>query len=233
MGLLQKCIQAQIPDAYIHLIHSYLTDRHFRVKHEHAQTDWTKIKAGVPQGSVLAPTLYNIFTSDIPTSRQTKIAQYADDTAIYSTKENIQDATRTLQTHINIITRWFSKWRIKLNTDKTEAIIFTRRRPRDINNITIRNTELQYKDKVKYLGIILDKKKLHFQEHFKYIRGKSLTRIRQIYPVINTQALTLRQKTTIYKSLIRPTILYASPAWGYMTKAQTQTLQAIRWRLSN
>ena len=73
-------------------------------------------------------------------------------------------------------------------------------------------------------------KKLHFQDHIKYIRQKSLTRIRQIYPIISSQTLTLRQKTTIYKGLIRPIILYASPAWGYTTRAQMQTLQTIQNR---
>ena len=53
---------------------------------------------------------------------------------------------------------WFSKWRIKINVDKTQAIVFTRRRLRDIPHIKMNNRQIEYAEKTKYLGIILDKK---------------------------------------------------------------------------
>ena len=71
MALLKKLITLNIPDSYIHLIHSYLTHRTFRVKYDSSLSEWHNIKEGVPQGSVLAPTLYNIYTHDIPISQYT------------------------------------------------------------------------------------------------------------------------------------------------------------------
>ena len=59
------------------------------------------MKAGVPQGSVLASKLYNIYMSDIPKNTYTKIAQYAYDTAIYTTNNDINTNSRKLQAHIN------------------------------------------------------------------------------------------------------------------------------------
>jgi hypothetical protein len=64
------------------------------------------IKAGVPQGSDLSPILYNIFTADIPTTSQTLLGSFADDTAILSSN-NISDiASQNLESHLNKIESW-------------------------------------------------------------------------------------------------------------------------------
>ena len=86
---------------------------------------------------------------------------------------------------------WFSKWRIKINVDKTQAIVFTRRRPRDIAHLTMNNRQIDYAEKTKYLGIILDKK-LTFLDHIKQIRAKTASRLTRLYPILTTQEFTIR-----------------------------------------
>ena len=68
------------------------------------------IHFGVPQGSVLSPLLYLIFTADIPTRNETDIATFADDTPIMASKENPQTASLSLQTHLNQLEDWLSNW---------------------------------------------------------------------------------------------------------------------------
>ena len=183
MGLLYKLITFNIPYSYIHLIYSHMTQRQFEVKYQGILSQSFTIKAGVPQGYVLAPTLYNIFTSDIRTARNASIAQLADDTAIYTSDEDINRTTETIQRHVNRLTTWFTKWRIKVNTDKTQAIIFTRRRPRDIPQLTFDYRQLEHTEKTKYLGVILDIK-LTFLGHIKYTRAKTASRLTQLYPIL-------------------------------------------------
>ena len=127
------------------------------------------------------------------------------------------------------MTTWFSKWRIKINVDKTQAIVFTKRRPRDIPQIIMNNRQIEYADKTKYLGILLDKK-LTFLDHIKYVRAKTASRLTRLYPILTTQEFTIRQKVTIYKALIRPTLTYASPAWGFALTSYMQLLQTIQNR---
>ncbi|KAL1110086.1 hypothetical protein AAG570_008164 [Ranatra chinensis] len=78
---LQIYLLDKIPDAFVNVLHSFLSDRQFRVKIDEIFSDWKMIKAGVPQGSFLRPILFNLYVNDLPASPGTKVAMYADDTA--------------------------------------------------------------------------------------------------------------------------------------------------------
>ncbi|GBP92614.1 RNA-directed DNA polymerase from mobile element jockey [Eumeta japonica] len=87
-----------------------------------------KIRSGVPQGSILGPVLYLIFTADIPTDNKTFIATYADDTAIMSVHENAAISSSNLQKHITEVEQWMKTWRIKANQSKSAHVTFTLRK---------------------------------------------------------------------------------------------------------
>ena len=71
--------------ASLRLMHSYLIDRHQRVKINNSYSLWSLIKHRVPQGSILGPTLFNIFSYDMFSMVDNiDIASYADDSTLYS-----------------------------------------------------------------------------------------------------------------------------------------------------
>jgi hypothetical protein len=83
-GLLYKLKQA-LPRPIYTLLASYLTNRTFQVKYHKEYAPLHDINSGVPQGSILGPILYPLYTADLPTTGQTITATYADDTAILAT----------------------------------------------------------------------------------------------------------------------------------------------------
>lgn len=76
----------------------------------------------------LGPTLYNIYTNDIPHTNSTHIAIYADDMAIYTFSWSIKQATKYIQQHIDLLIIHTQKWKLSINPQKTQAITFIRKR---------------------------------------------------------------------------------------------------------
>ena len=95
------------------------------LRHGCEHSNLKKILTGVPQGSVLGPTLYILYTNDIPYDENATIATFADDTALLAVDENVHEATFKIQRAINKIHEWTKRWRIKLNEAKSTHINFT------------------------------------------------------------------------------------------------------------
>ncbi|CAH1395030.1 unnamed protein product [Nezara viridula] len=66
-------------------------------------SDYCRIGAGVPQGSILRPVLYSIYSSDISQTSDTLLSTYADDTVILSTDSNPITASQKAQIHLNLL----------------------------------------------------------------------------------------------------------------------------------
>jgi retron-type reverse transcriptase len=82
-GLLYK-LKKILPPYYL-LLKSYLNERSYAVSSGSEISNISPILAGVPQGAVLSPKLYNLYIADQPTHSDTSVAEYADDKVIYFT----------------------------------------------------------------------------------------------------------------------------------------------------
>jgi hypothetical protein len=72
--------------------------------------------------------MYVLYTSDLPTSRETTLGTLAGDTAIFATYEDHTIASLNLQEHLRIIEKWLKKWKIKVKESKSSQIKFTLRK---------------------------------------------------------------------------------------------------------
>ncbi|GFW59861.1 probable RNA-directed DNA polymerase from transposon X-element [Trichonephila clavipes] len=114
-GLLFKLIMYKIPPPLI-LLKSYISDRSFTVKINRTFPQVRPAKAGVAQGSILGPVLFNLYVNDILKTTNTMICMYADDTAILSRHYNPNTLTQNINEHLAHLEIWFSVWKIALNT---------------------------------------------------------------------------------------------------------------------
>lgn len=230
-GLLYKLIEINTPSYLLNIIGSFITNRTFCVRINSSLSDPKYIRAGIPQGSILGPVLFNIFLHDIPHPPSTIVAMYADDTAIITQHENIDTAAQMLQDAILLLQEYLKKWQIKLNPLKCETKIFTLRRPRNPNNIIIDNEEVAWNPTdgaIKYLGIYLDRR-LTWNYHVNKKLNEAYARLSMLYPLINRKS-ALKTKCTIliYQSILRPLMTYGCVIWGTTSKTNLKKVQTFQ-----
>uniref|UniRef100_A0A2S2N814 Putative RNA-directed DNA polymerase n=1 Tax=Schizaphis graminum TaxID=13262 RepID=A0A2S2N814_SCHGA len=222
-GLLYKT--RFLPAPLYLIINSFLSNRTFQVRCDDVLSETHSAKAGVPQGSILAPTLYNIYTSDIPQSHLTSLATFADDTCIISSDPDIITSTENLQSHLNDLQNWFNLWRIKINENKSSHITFTLR-PNTSPSVTLNNETIPRESSVKYLGIHLDQR-LTWATHIKTKRKSMKIKLHKLRQLLRSK-ISLSDKTLVYKQLIRPALTYGIEFWGSTKTSNLNLLQSFQ-----
>lgn len=223
-GLVYKLIILKFPMYLIFFIFSYVKDRKMFIFFENVISLIYNLLAGVPQGSVLGPILFLIFINDAPKIKGVDDSIFADDKLMFSSSFRISAIIKRLNQAYKANKRFFHKWKIKLNELKTEAILFTKRRP-ILDEFYIDNIRISWSDSVKYLGVFLDSK-LNFTKHINYIITKAISGLIKLYPLFNRHShIRPHIKLLLYKVLIRSGLTYACPVWSITCKSNVNKLQ--------
>ena len=99
---------------------SYLTKRRPGVRVNSNFSAWKRITSGVPQGSILGPLVFNIFLNDVFLFvENSDLRNYADGNTLYSCGNNLEEVKQTLRGDFQIVTKWFYKNYMVLNSGKS------------------------------------------------------------------------------------------------------------------
>uniref|UniRef100_A0ABD2W1S9 Reverse transcriptase domain-containing protein n=1 Tax=Trichogramma kaykai TaxID=54128 RepID=A0ABD2W1S9_9HYME len=225
-GLLYK-IKLHFPDSYYQLLKSYLENRTFQTKVGGETSELHKIHAGVPQGSVIGPTLYLLYTADLPTSDNITTATYADDTALLSAHPCPDTTSLRLQEHLRRLEEWYKAWRIKVNETKSVHTTFTLRKG-ICPSVELNGVAIPQSPTVKYLGIHLDQR-LTWRSHIWTKRKQLGTKIRSMYWLLGRRsALNLDNKLLLYKSIIKQVWTYGIQLWGAASKTNIEIIERLQ-----
>ena len=180
-GLLSKLHTFKLNPSLIRIISGFLQDRSFFVSVGDATSSKGVLRAGVPQGAVLSPSLYNLYTADFPKAVETYNFIYADDVALVASSRDENLAHRRVQSALNEAAKYFSKWKLCPHPAKSQTTIFTTRRNLKNNVLQLNGEIIPRTNTSKYLGILLDKK-LTWAPHIQAARKKGAQAFGMSYP---------------------------------------------------
>ncbi|CAH2101808.1 unnamed protein product [Euphydryas editha] len=230
--LRQKMHQLSIPPRMIHFICSMLSCRTISIRHPLLALPPRLVWKGLPQGSVLSPLLYSIYTHDLDMSVDSfcSILQYADDIVLYCKSKSIENLSSRLNSALHYLGQWLSDNGLSLSINKSQAVTFTRKRLVPVFDLVYEGERINLVDKAKFLGIILDTK-LNGFSHIDYISKKcekSLNVLRAVSGVwwgAHPYCLKL-----IYNSLVRSHIDYCLFVLEPICKSLSQRLDKIQYK---
>ena len=132
VGLLHKLKSYGISGQILGLISSFLSNRRLRVVLDGKPSQECPVNAGVPQGSILGPTLFLLYINDLPDNVICNIGIYADDTTRYSKCDQASDLWQQLELASELESDlrdpmdWGRKWLVDFNAGKTQLVSFDR-----------------------------------------------------------------------------------------------------------
>jgi hypothetical protein len=169
-------------------VESYLTDRYQQVVVKDDCSPWAKIKNGVPQGSILGPTLFNILVSDM---RQIIVFNshhgYADDVQLHksTTVENLNNSITEINQDLSSISKFCRNSALTINEKKCHYIIIgskpALKKINDLvlNDMVINNKIIKREKYVRNLGLNYDEV-LSWRRHINLLVGRAISKFKDL-----------------------------------------------------
>ena len=164
VGLLHKLKSYGISGQIFGLISSFLSKRRLRVVLDGKSSQEYPVNAGVPQGSILGPTLFLLYINDLPDDVICNIAIYADDTTLYSKCDQASDLRQQLElaseleSDLRDTVDWGRKWLVDFNAGKTQLISFDRCKNTGAIDVKMDGSVLEEKTYFKMLWLTFSSK---------------------------------------------------------------------------
>ena len=190
---------------------SFLTGRRQCVSVNGSVSDWMPVTSGIPQGSVLGPTLFNIFVNDIPECVSSNLLLFADDGKLHRHISSLADCS-ALQADLNNLQEWASTWQLRFHPDKCKVLRIGKMHQNfDYTMLDAgRQVILKSSEAEKDLGVWVDNR-LRFDMHAEKAVNKASSlvgMIRRTYVHLDPPSMT-----TLFKSLCRPIVEYGNVIW--------------------
>ena len=223
--LVDKLKRLNMSPSVISWFESYLSGRSQSVKLDDKISKDLPLNVGVPQGSILGPLLFIIYTSDLPSCipPNCNLFMYADDSTLTCSSSSINEVERSLNVALDRIHNWCVRNKLRLNSNKTKCMIIgTRQKISDAElNVYIADKLIIKEKCCKCLGVIIDDT-LSWGPHVEYVRKAVSSKLGMLNRI--RDCVTQNSLLTLFISLVMPTLEYCCTVWGGRYVSHDNTL---------
>ena len=214
------------------LIDSYISNRNFCMNNDETLY---KLTHGVPQGSILGPLLFIMYTFDlVNVTQRNKVIVYADDTTVLVSGKSLTEAKQHCNAILDRFYNYFTLNKLSINASKTKFMIYKpllrgrngkKLHDSTNSNILMNNIPLEQVQSIKFLGVVLNNH-LTWNDHQQHIYRKVSKSLGIIYKCLGV--LNEKECINMYKAFIQPYFLYAIEVWGHSIQSSTNTLVKLQ-----
>ena len=224
--ILDKLNALNVPDWIVGFCVAFLRDRRQFVTFCDSKSQSVTVASGVPQGSVIGPTLFCIAASDFPLVPNCSIAKYADDTTVWACSKNTDNP---LQQYCLQISDWCCQNSMQLNARKSAEMLISLRKEQRLPPLILNGEPVPLVNEFKLLGVHFNSK-LSWQTNTSKIiakASKALFLLRRFRSFGASSDVMCK----LYNSFFLPHLEYASPVWdGLLTKRDADALEKVNQR---
>jgi len=196
-------------------LQDYLSNRKQYTVLNGKTSDLRLVKVGIPQGSVLGPTLFTLYTSDLPDAVISAATyMYADDTTLFCIGDSVDDVTRQLNKALEELLHWCEQNSLTPHPKKCEAMILHRGSfIGPCNALTLGQYTIKWVSHSRLLGITIDDR-LTWSNHINEVKKSFANKLNLLK---RSRFLPTSMSLDLYHKVILPAVTYAMPVWGSFT----------------
>ena len=227
--LISRLLNLQVDPCIVLWIRSFLRDRPQRVSVCGHLSDELVLNTGAPQGCVLSPVLFSIYTNELTSSSILPLLKFADDMALVALLKD-ENSLSQYFLFIDYLAYWFDSSFLELNVKKTKELCFGEDRMQDTSlarPCKIKGENVEQVTSFKYLGVILDNK-LNYNCHVDHVCKKANQRLFLLRKLKHFQ-INSNILESVYRSLIESILTFSITAWygNLSVKSKTQLSRIV------
>ncbi|GAV06640.1 hypothetical protein RvY_16596 [Ramazzottius varieornatus] len=210
------------------LMADYLRGRTQRVTVGGYYSEYSEVRSGVPQGSVLGPLLFIVAVNKLSVSVRCELYQYADDLVAHQVISKPEDC-RAFQESLDQLGENCEEAGLSLNPSKSQHVRISFKRSGSVpvpqGNYSISGQKIPTKSQTTCLGVVLDRK-LNWTAQIDAVTAKCRKRLHAIRSYFPLQLGAARQ--LLYISLVRPVAEYACSVWNPTNHKHQRQLEQVQ-----
>ena len=229
--LIQKLAVYKLNNASLRWFISYLEARQQTIQYDRGLSSFSNIKSGVPQGSILGPTLFLLFVNDLPLFlKHCYCDLFADDTTVHTSSPDTNTINEEISADFLQIINWSKRNKLPINLDKTTYMLLNARKRVDATDhleLNIDAKSIKQVSKQKLLGIVIDENLSWTPQidNLCSILASKISLLKHISAYVPQDVQKM-----FYQAYILPILDYGSNTWGTTSTANIERLSKLQKR---